>query len=258
MSEDPRGVTRSVAEREQQLAETFVMLADTLVDDYDVVELLNRLAECCVSILGATAAGILLVDQRGKLAVVASSSDRSRLLEVFQLQRDEGPCLDCIRSGEPVTVSGLEPQAARWPRFVPAALESGYQSVDAVPMRLRDSIIGGLNLFHSAPESLPAADRRIAQALADVATIGILQQRSIHRSSVLAEQLQGALNSRIAIEQAKGFIAHRHDIDFDVAFAAMRKYARDHNLKLGEVALAVTRRELDPSRLLELGGSGRG
>jgi transcriptional regulator with GAF, ATPase, and Fis domain len=255
MNEDPRGVTQSGVDRQQQLAETFVTMADTLVDDYDVVELLNQLAEGCVSILGATAAGILLVDQRGKLAVVASSSDRSRLLEMFQLQRDEGPCLDCIRAGESVTISGLESQAARWPNFVPAALESGYHSVDAVPMRLRDSVIGGLNLFHSGPASLPAADRRIAQALADVATIGILQQRSIHRSSVLAEQLQGALNSRIVIEQAKGFIAQQHGIDFGVAFAAMRKYARDRNLKLGEVALAVTRRELDPRGLLEPGGS---
>jgi ANTAR domain/GAF domain len=232
------------AGREQQLAEALVMLADTLADDYDVVEFMDRLLERCVVMLGATAAGLLLLDQRGDLAVVASSSEETRLLEVFQLQGDEGPCLDCIHTSTTVTAADLAADTARWPRFVPAALATGFRAVDAVPMRLRTLTIGGLNLFHAEPRALAAADLRIAQALADVATIGILQQRVIHRSSMLAEQLQLALNSRVVIEQAKGLLAERHGVSFDRAFAELRGHARNHNLKLSDVALAVTRGQL--------------
>jgi transcriptional regulator with GAF, ATPase, and Fis domain len=236
----------AAASREREVAETFVTLADTLVDDYDVIDLLDALVERCVSLLGATAAGILLTDQRGNLTVTASSSEGTRLLEVLQIQGDEGPCLDCIRSATPVTVADLSAEAARWPTFVPAALSTGFRAMDAVPLRLRETTIGGLNLFHAAAGSLSEADRRLAQALADVATIGILQQRSIHRSSLLAEQLQAALNSRIVIEQAKGIIAERYDVDFNAAFIALRQYARDTNTKLSEVARSVALREIEP------------
>jgi hypothetical protein len=231
--------------REQQLAEALVMLADTLVDDYDVVEFMDRLLERCVALLGATAAGLLLVDQRGDLAVVASSSEETRLLEVFQLQGDEGPCLDCIHSSTPVAAADLASLTGRWPRFVPAALATGFHAVDAVPMRLRAVTIGGLNLFHAGKRTLTSGDLRIAQALADVATIGILQQRVIHRSSMLAEQLQQALNSRVVIEQAKGVLAERHGGTLDDAFASLRRHARNSNRRLSDVALAVTRGQLD-------------
>jgi len=232
--------------RDSVLADTFVMLADTLVDDYDVVEFLQRLAGACVHLLGATAAGLLLADQRGGLAVVASSSEETRLLEVFQLQSNEGPCLDCVSSGAPVVCSDLDDEKQRWPRFVPVAADAGFRAVVAVPMRLRSEVVGGLNLFYATPQAGFVPDQRLAQALADVATIGILQQRASHRSLVLVEQLQQALNSRVTIEQAKGVLAERHSIDMDAAFASIRHYARNHNEKLTKVALAVVGGDLDP------------
>ena len=225
--------------REQALAEMFVVLADTLVDDYDVVDLLHQLVTACVSLLGVTAAGLLLDDQKGNLAVVASSSERMRLLEIFQLQNNEGPCLDCVRTGTAVTSGDLGAEAGRWPLFVPAALDAGFRSVAAVPLRLRSDTIGGLNIFHTAAEPVRPEDQRLAQALADVATIGILQRRSAHRSSMMSEQLQHALNSRVAIEQAKGVLAERHGVEMDVAFDTLRRYSRDHNLKLTDVAHGV-------------------
>jgi GAF domain-containing protein len=235
--------------REQLLAETFVVLADTLVDDYDVVDLLDGLVTACVSLLGVTASGLLLDDQKGHLAVVASSSEETRLLEIFQLQNNEGPCLDCVRTGSTVTCADLLAEEARWPLFVPAAMAAGFRSVAAVPLRLREHVIGGLNLFDSGTDPVSPDDQRLAQALADVATIGILQRRSAHRSTMVAEQLQHALNSRIVIEQAKGVLAERNSVSMDTAFAALRRYARNHNLKLTDVALNVVRGELDPATI---------
>lgn len=230
--------------REQLLADTFVALADTLVDDYDIVELLDQLVNACVDLLGVAAAGLLLDDQKGNLAVVASSSEETRLLEVFQVQNDEGPCLDCVRSGVSVSYADLRTEEARWPLFVPAAVAAGFLSVTAVPLRLRNQTIGGLNLFDGIAQAVSADDQRIAQALADVATIGILHRRSAHRSTMVAEQLQHALNSRIVIEQAKGVLAERSNMTMERAFEVLRRHARNHNLKLTDVALAVVRGEL--------------
>ena len=232
--------------REQVLAETFVALADTLVEDYDIVDLLDRLVSFCVGLLGVTAAGLLLDDQRGHLAVVASSSEETRLLEMFQLQNDQGPCLDCVRTAAAVSSADLDADRTRWPLFAPVALSSGFRSVAAVPLRLRDQTIGGLNLFDEHRGPVPVADQRLAQALADVATIGILQQRSAHRSMMLAEQLQRALNSRVAIEQAKGILAERHGVDMIAAFDALRGRARQHGLKLSDFALAIVRGDIAP------------
>lgn len=233
--------------REHMLAEMFVTLADTLVADYDVVDLLDQLVAASVNLLGVTAAGLLLDDQKGKLAVVAASSEESRLVEVFQLQSDQGPCLDCVRTGLAVTSGDLESDHTRWPVFARAALDAGFHSVTAVPLRLREQTIGGLNMFHARPEAMSANDQRLAQALADVATIGILQRRSIHRSTLVAEQLQHALNSRVIIEQAKGVLAERHTIDMEEAFRMLRRHSRSHNVLLTDVASAVTRGEVNPA-----------
>jgi GAF domain-containing protein len=240
-------------EQLRHLTEVFVSLADTLVDDYDVVELLEQLAEACVDLLGATATGLLIIDQRGSLQVVASSSQEMHLLELFQIQGDEGPCRDCVFSGVPVSATDLSIENEHWPRFVPLARGAGFTGVHALPLRLRNETIGALNLFYSGRPSLADSDLRVAQALADVATIGILQQRAVHRSAVLAEQLQRALNSRIVIEQAKGVIAEHAKVGMDQAFDALRKHARDHNMKLSDLAAAISRGEVPPSQLMPSG-----
>ncbi|MDP9182294.1 MAG: GAF domain-containing protein, partial [Actinomycetota bacterium] len=187
----------------EKLAEVFVALADTLVDDYDVVELMERLTQASVELLGAAAAGLMIVDLRGSVQVIASSSEQMHLLDVLQVQVDEGPCLDCVHSGAAVGVTDLREEPQRWPAFSPVALEAGFTGVLALPLRLRAETLGALNLFFTG-SGLSEPEQRIAQALADVATIGVLQQRAVHRGAVVAEQLQRALNSRVVIEQAKG------------------------------------------------------
>ena len=239
MTEQAHVVTTAV--QASQLAETFVLLADTLVDDYDVVALLDRLVTTSTELLGFTAAGILLDDQRGNLAVVASSNEQSRLLEVYQVQSAQGPCVDCVGTSACVRVPDLTQELGRWPLFVPAAQQAGFRSVLAVPLRLRNATIGAMNLFHDQVREASTDDQRLAQALADIATIGILQQRSLHRSSILAEQLQHALNSRVIIEQAKGVLAERASSSMESAFDQLRRFARDRNLKLADAAAAVIR-----------------
>ena len=224
---------------ETPLADVFVEMADTLVDDFDVIEFLHVLTERCVELLGVSAAGLLLTDQRDTLQVVAASSERTRLLELFQLQTDQGPCLDSFRSGQPVSVADLTLTTARWPRFTAAAAEVGFAAVHALPMRLRSEVIGALNLFDVRPGALDEDKLRIGQALADVATIGLLQHRAIHRRDILTEQLQTALNSRVLIEQAKGVLAERLQVDVGQAFALLRDGARSRNRRLSELSQAI-------------------
>jgi len=236
---------RARADRDHALADTFVLLADTLVADYDVLDLLDQLMTASVELLGVTAAGLLLDDQRGNLQVVASSSEESRLLEIYQLQNNQGPCLDCVRTGSAVTSLDIEAEAQRWPLFAARAGEAGYHSVAALPMRLRDDVVGALNLFEAGAAPIDDDQRRLGQAFADVATIGILQRRTVHRTAILAEQLQFALNSRIVIEQAKGIVAERHKMAMGAAFDVLRRHARNNNLKLTDAASAVVDGTLD-------------
>jgi transcriptional regulator with GAF, ATPase, and Fis domain len=220
----------------QLLSETFVELTDTMVADFDVIDFLHVLTDRSVLLLDVSAAGLLLADPRGDLRVVAASSETARLLELFQLQNDQGPCLDCFRTGQPVTVADLAAEAQRWPRFASAAQQAGFAAVQALPMRLREQVIGALNLFRATPGAFAPADIRIGQALADVATISLLHERSMRHSDALNEQLQTALNSRVVIEQAKGKLAERLGLDMDQAFRLLRDYARNHNLRLAELA----------------------
>jgi GAF domain-containing protein len=221
------------------MVRTLVNLADTLVDDFDVVELLHLLTDRCVEILDVSAAGLMLASPGGQLRVMASSVEAMRVLELFEIQSEEGPCMDCFRTGLPVPNADMARGDDRWPRFSPRALEAGFRSADAVPLRLRSSVIGALNLFRAEPGGLEQEDLNAAQALADVATIAILQHRVAEEARILNEQLDRALNSRILIEQAKGVWAERTQSDMDQAFSMLRAYARSHNLALVAVARAV-------------------
>jgi transcriptional regulator with GAF, ATPase, and Fis domain len=218
------------------LSDTFVELADTMVADFDVIDFLHLLTDRSVALLAASAAGVVLADPRGELRLAAASSEQAGLLELFQLQNDQGPCLECFRTGLPVTASDLAGPAPRWPRFADAASRSGFAAVEALPMRLRDQVIGALNLFRAEPGPLEPAGLRIAQALADVATIGLLHERNVRRRETVAEQLQAALTSRVIIEQAKGKLAERLSIDMDRAFTIIRDHARSTNQHLTDVA----------------------
>ena len=236
--------------REQLLSETFVALADTLVDDFDVVEFLSLLSERCVELFDAEAAGVMLAGAPGgTLQLMASSSERMRLIELFELQGDEGPCPECYRSGGAIGEADLETTSGRWPAFSGEALRAGFRAVYAVPMRLRGEVIGALNLFRNRAGTLPEADLRAAQALADVATLGILQHRSQSESRSLTEQLRHALNSRIVIEQAKGVVAESAVLDMDEAFARLRRHARNHNLRLADLCEAIIGGGLAPAAL---------
>jgi GAF domain-containing protein len=229
---------------QQRLLETFVTLADTLIDDYDVVDLLQFLVDACRDVLDTTAAGILLADARGDLEVVASTSEASRLVEMMQLSAEEGPCIDSFRSGRRVSVPDIERSKDEWWQFRGSALAQGFRSMDALPLRLRDATIGTLNLLHSAPGAAPEESISAAQAFADVATIGILHERTLRESAILSEQLQAALNSRIIIEQAKGVVSHTRGVSIDEAFTLMREYARSHSMGLSIVAARLVDRSL--------------
>jgi GAF domain-containing protein len=224
---------------DNRITETLVELADTLVLGFDGIDFLHTLTERCVQLLGVDAAGILLIDQRGTLKLVAASTEQTRLLELFQLQNEEGPCLDCYHSGQSVACADLTATPRRWPLFATAAREQGFAAVQAVPMRLREQILGALNLFSSSPNSIPTDATAVAQSFANVATISILQLRALRHSEMVTEQLQTALNSRILIEQAKGILAERRHISLTEAFTLMRSYARNHNRLLSLVAQAV-------------------
>jgi GAF domain-containing protein len=219
-----------------RLAGVFVEVADTLVADFDLIDFLHNLADHAADLSGASSVGLLLADQNDQLHYMAASSEGAKHLELFQLQYSEGPCLDCHRTGEPVVVTDLRQATGRWPDFAPRALAAGVHSVHAFPMRLRDKVIGALNVFGEGPLPLNDGDVRLVQALADIATISIIQERAIAHAEMLTEQLQGALNTRIVVEQAKGVLSRTHGIGVDAAFDLLRSHARRHQLRLGALA----------------------
>jgi GAF domain-containing protein len=223
----------------ERLTEVFVQVADTLVANFDLVDFLHDLTDHAAGVSGADAAGIVLTDHNGHLQFMAASNDAGRALELFQLQAHEGPCLDCFRARTPVVNADLASASEQWPQFAPRATAAGFQSVHAFPMRLRDDAIGALNLFGARPLHFAADEVGVVQALADVATIAILQQRGLARAEILTEQLQGALNSRILIEQAKGALAQREQITPGEAFDRLRSKARSERRPLLEVASDV-------------------
>jgi len=231
--------------REARLTAAFVTLADTLTTEYDVVDLLDLLVRECTEILDVEAGGLMLADSEGNLQLVASTSEQAELVEVMQLNAGAGPCLDCFATGEPVSVSDIDQLSDRWPAFRIAALEQGFRSVYAAPMKLRGDVIGTMNLLSTNLGDLNDRDIAVAQALTDVATIGILQERMIRESGIISEQLQRALDSRILIEQAKGVLSQTGHMDMEEAFSTMRNFARKNQLSLHVVAQGVTTRSID-------------
>jgi len=222
--------------RELRLSQAFVELADTLVDDFDVVDFMTLLTERCVELLGATDGGLMLLDSLGDLHVVASSSEQMRTLELLELQSSEGPCLDAYHTGEATGADDVGAISLNWPAFGAHVRDAGYHSIYAFPMRLRTDVIGALNMFNTDQAPWDADDLKLAQALADVATIGLLHHRAMHDAKLLSTQLQTALGSRVAIEQAEGLLAERLETTTEDAFARLRRYARSHNLLLARVA----------------------
>lgn len=232
-----------------RLGEIFVEVADTLVDEFDLIEFLQMVSSRTSDLVDAHAAGLLLADDNGRLQLMAASNEQAQMLELFQVQALEGPCQDCYREGRPVVNQDLRAAGDRWPHFAPRAVAAGYRSVHAFPMRLRRQVIGALNLFGTEPGRMAESDVRIVQALADVATIGILQERTLREREGLTQQLQAALQSRIVIEQAKGVLAQIHGTDPDAAFDRLRRYSRSHMTRVSDVAYAVVH---DPGSVSDL------
>jgi GAF domain-containing protein len=226
-----------------RLTEVFVEVADTLVADFDLIEFLHDLTDHAADVSGADAVGLVLADHRGMLQFMAASNDSGKALELFQLQADEGPCLDCYRTQEPVVNADLGHAETIWPTFAPRARAAGFQSVHAFPMRLRDQAIGALNIFSAQRLHFETDEVKVVQSLADMATIAILQQRGIARAEALTEQLQGALNSRIVIEQAKGALSQKEGISIDDAFTRLRTQARSERRRLLDVATEALERD---------------
>jgi transcriptional regulator with GAF, ATPase, and Fis domain len=230
---------------DRRVREAFIELTDTLVTDFDIIDFLERLAGRCTELLSVAACGVLLADHHGVLNLIAASTERARLVELTQLQHSEGPCLDAYHTGRPVLRADLADTDPRWPAFAAAARAAGFAAVHALPMRLREQRIGALSLFSAQSGPMDADTVALAQALADAATIGIVHQRALARSELVAEQLQTALNSRIVIEQAKGFLAERLGSTVEDAFRVLRRYARDHNRKLTDVAADIVGARMD-------------
>lgn len=225
--------------REQHLVDTFVAITDTLVSDYDTVELLQTLVDNAAALFDVSAAGILLVNDQQELEVIASTSERSTFIGLMQLDAGEGPCVEAFTSGMTVIVEDAGSMRRRWPRFAELSAELGYASVHSIPLRLRDTTLGSMNLFRESEGTLNRNDAVAARALTDVATISILQQRSTEQAVLVQEQLRRALESRVSIEQAKGFLAHTYRLDLDTAFDVLRKYARSHQARIADVARDV-------------------
>jgi GAF domain-containing protein len=223
----------------ERLARVFVELADTLVEEFDTLDFLQGLADRCVELLDVDATGLLLADPRGDLQLMAATTERARLLELLALRSREGPCVDCYTTGLPLTNVDLTRAADRWPVFAPAAVEAGFAATHVLPLRLRRQVIGALNLFTDDVRVLTAENLGVAQAMADAATIGLLHERNLRDQTVLAEQLQAALTSRVLIEQAKGVLAERSGLSMGEAFTRLRSHARRTGLTLTAVATAV-------------------
>jgi GAF domain-containing protein len=230
--------------REEKINDAFVRVAGTLVENYDVVDLLSTLVNTCTHLLGVQAGGILLADSTGELELVASTSEEAEIVEIMIVAAGAGPCIDCYDTGRAVSVPDIEADAASWPRFRRSALQQGFRAAHATPLRLHGEVIGAMNLLSSAAGALSVRDAQLAQALADVATVGILHERSFRQPGFVAAQLHLALDTRILVEQAKGVLAQVRSCTMTEAFSALRSYARDNGITLRDAADGVVNRTI--------------
>jgi GAF domain-containing protein len=239
----------SAQSREERINGAFLKVADTLMDSYDVVDLLSTLVHECTDLLGRQGGGILIADATGDLELLASTSEAAEFVEVMQLAAGSGPCVDCFTTGKAVAVTDIAESGERWPKFRTAALDRGFRSLHATPMRVRGKVVGTMNLLGTETGGLDERDVALAQALADVAIIGILQERSLRDPRILSEQLHLALDTRVLVEQAKGVLAHTLGLDMEAAFNTLRGHARRNGMPLREVAEGVVDRSIDVSIL---------
>ncbi|WP_216204686.1 GAF and ANTAR domain-containing protein [Amycolatopsis aidingensis] len=235
---------------DRRAREAFIALADSLVAGFEIIEFLEELSARCAELLDLSASGLLLVDHRGALNLVAASTEQVRLLELFELQNEEGPCLEAYRSGQVVTCSDLAVATQRWPRFATAATEAGFAGVHALPMRLRAEVIGAVSLFSTSRRSLEPDALALGQALTDVATVSVLHQRAMRSPEVVVEELQAALNSRILVKQATGVLAERAGVTVGPALRLLRGHGRDTGQGLGDLARAVVHGTADVAAIL--------
>jgi GAF domain-containing protein len=235
--------------REEKINDAFVRVAGTLVDSYDVVDLLSTLMYTCTELLGVQAGGILLTDSTGELELVASTSEEAELVEIMIVAAGAGPCIDCFNTGTVVSVADIEQDLRDWPRFRRSALEHGFRAAHATPLRLHGEVIGAMNLLSTVPGALSERDAQLAQALADVATVGILHERSFRQPEMVAAQLHLALDTRILVEQAKGVLAQLRSCTMSEAFDALRGYAREHEITLRAAAEGVVNRSISVDAL---------
>lgn len=223
------------APRETRVLDAVVSIVDSLLDDFDVVDLLTGLTERCIELLDIEAAGFLLADPLNKLRLLAATSEQTRELELFQLQADEGPCVDCYSTGRPVSVADIQGASQLWPQFVPAAVDAGFASVHAVPMRAAGIVLGALGLFGTHRGELNDADLLVGQTLTHIACVAILQEHAPTPSAVMP-QLRSALTGRVVVEQAKGLLRELLDVSVENAFRLLRTYARANGEHLTDVA----------------------
>ncbi|MGW0903191.1 ANTAR domain-containing protein [Streptomyces sp. NPDC002853] len=233
--------------REQHIARTFVELADTLVEDFDVIDFLHQMTVRCQELLDVTDAAVFLAHPNLNLHSPAPCDPSPALQDVVDAACRQGPAVDAHRTTRPVASLRLVDAAARWPQFTPHLLNAGYTLATALPMRLRQDNIGSLLLLHTGDRALNPDDLALAQALADAATIGLIQARTIRQQHTVNEQLHGALQSRIIIEQAKGVLAARSNVTLNQAFDVLRRYARQHRILLSRVARDVIESGLTPA-----------
>jgi GAF domain-containing protein len=235
--------------REARVAKAFIRTTSALMTPYDIVELLSTLMATCTDIFGLEAGGILIADVVGDLELVASTSEEASIVETMVIGAGAGPCIDAYVRGEIVTVADIAVDAEEWPQFRSTALAQGFRSVHAVPMRIRGEVVGVMALLGTHAGRLPADDLEAAQSLADIATLGIIHERSFRQPHAITEQLHLALDTRILIEQAKGVLAQSGGLTMDAAFDALRQYARQNELTLREVADRVVNLRIDATVL---------